>query len=77
MNDAVIQLVPYDSRWAELFRAERDLLKNVLWSWLREPIEHIGSTAVPGLDAKPIIGIMAAVGTLEESLGAIDAGYWN
>jgi len=42
-------------------------------------VEHIGSTAVPGLSAKAVIDIMAPVASLQESLGAIGpaqgAGY--
>jgi GrpB-like predicted nucleotidyltransferase (UPF0157 family) len=36
------------------------------------PIEHVGSTAIPGMPAKPVIDIMAAVSTLEASRAAID-----
>ena len=70
-KDAPIQIVAYDSRWAGLFLEEREALHRVLSPWLTGPIEHIGSTAVPGLAAKPVIDIMAAVGSLEESSGAI------
>ena len=63
---------PYDPRWPELFEAERRLLDDVLARWLVAPIEHIGSTAVPGLAAKPVIDIMAPVESLEASRGAIE-----
>jgi len=69
--DAPIRLVAYDPQWARLFNVERAALQVALAPWLKGPIEHIGSTAVPGLSAKPIIDIMAAVGTLEESRAAI------
>jgi GrpB-like predicted nucleotidyltransferase (UPF0157 family) len=72
-KDAPIQLVAYDSQWPRLFLEERQALLRVLSPWLQGPIEHIGSTAVPGLAAKPVIDIMAAVGTLEESRRAITA----
>jgi GrpB-like predicted nucleotidyltransferase (UPF0157 family) len=72
-EDASIRLVAYDPEWARLFREARDALQRVLSPWLTGPIEHIGSTAVPGLAAKPVIDIMAAVGTLEESRDAIVA----
>jgi len=71
--DAPIRLVDHDPRWARLFNVERAALQVVLAPWLKGPIEHIGSTAVPGLPAKPIIDIMAGVGTLEESRSAIAA----
>jgi GrpB-like predicted nucleotidyltransferase (UPF0157 family) len=45
----------------------------VLGPYLAGPIEHVGSTAVPGLRAKPIIDIMAGVASLDASRGAIEA----
>lgn len=72
-EDAPIKIVAYDSQWARLFLEEREALRRVLSPWLKGPIEHIGSTSVPGLSAKPVIDIMAAVGTLEESKGTIPA----
>ena len=53
--------------------AERDLLAPVLEQWLVGPIEHVGSTAVPGLAAKPVIDIMAPVKELESSRAALKA----
>ena len=47
--------------------------------WLAGSIEHIGSTAVPGLAAKPVVDIMAGVESLEASRPALarleDCGY--
>jgi GrpB-like predicted nucleotidyltransferase (UPF0157 family) len=71
--DAPIELVAYQSGWPALFSAEATTLSAVLSPWLVGPIEHIGSTAVPGLMAKPIIDIMAPVRSLSESRGAIEA----
>jgi GrpB-like predicted nucleotidyltransferase (UPF0157 family) len=64
---------PCDSAWPKRFESERLLLAPVLAPWLVGPIEHVGSTAVPGLAAKPIIDIMAAVQDLPSSLAAIEA----
>lgn len=72
-KDASIRLVPYDSRWAQLFLEESVALERVLSPWLAGPIEHIGSTAVPDLAAKPVIDIMAGVESLEGSKEAIVA----
>ncbi len=72
-EDAPISLVDHDPQWARLFCEEKESLERALSPWLAGPIEHIGSTAVPGLMAKPVIDIMAAVGTLEGSRGAIVA----
>ena len=57
-------VVPYDPRWPELFERERAVLSAVLPAGAR--IEHVGSTAVPGLAAKPIIDIMVGVSDLAE-----------
>jgi GrpB-like predicted nucleotidyltransferase (UPF0157 family) len=46
----------YDPRWPQLFETLRSRISAALGS-LRVAIEHIGSTAVPGLAAKPIIDI--------------------
>lgn len=69
--DASIQIIAYDPNWAQSFLQERDTLVRVLKPWLKGPVEHIGSTAVPGLAAKPVIDIMAAVESLEASSDAI------
>ena len=71
--DAAIQVVPYDPRWPASFEAERVRLAAALRPWLTGPIEHMGSTAVPGLAAKPVIDIMAPVASLAGAMGVIDA----
>jgi GrpB-like predicted nucleotidyltransferase (UPF0157 family)/maleate cis-trans isomerase len=71
--DAVVEIVSYDPEWPARFDEERATLLHVLRPWLTGPIEHIGSTAVPGLVAKPVIDIMAGVQTLDASRPAIAA----
>lgn len=56
-----IVIVPYDARWPELFEAQRGRVAAVLAPVLVGAVEHIGSTAVPGLPAKPIIDMLARV----------------
>jgi GrpB-like predicted nucleotidyltransferase (UPF0157 family) len=73
MPEAPIEVVDYTPQWVELFALERDALARELKTWLVGRPEHIGSTAVPGLAAKPIIDIMAPVASLEASLPAIEA----
>ena len=68
-----IRIVAYDPSWPALFEVESELLKIALQPWLAGPVEHVGSTAVPGLCAKPTIDIMAAVESLEASRDAIQA----
>lgn len=64
---------PYDPAWPAKFEAEKRALIQVLEPWIVGPIEHIGSTAVPGLPAKPVIDIMGAVRDLSSSKPAIEA----
>jgi GrpB-like predicted nucleotidyltransferase (UPF0157 family) len=73
MADEPVHLVPYDPRWPRRFEEERMLLEGALAPWIVGPIEHIGSTAVPELLAKPIIDIMVGVRDLPSSLDARDA----
>lgn len=51
-----VVLVPYDPRWPRMFDEQADAIREVL-AGQRITIEHVGSTAVPGLAAKPIIDI--------------------
>ena len=57
-----VHLTDYDERWPALFAAERSRLGQAL-NLHAEQIEHIGSTAVRGLSAKPIIDVMLGVDT--------------
>jgi len=63
-------VVPYSYEWPTLFEAERLVLEEVLAPWLSGGIHHVGSTAVPGLAAKPIIDMIAGVRDLEGALAA-------
>jgi GrpB-like predicted nucleotidyltransferase (UPF0157 family) len=56
----------YSSNWPEKYSNEKELLKLKLGDLIYE-IEHIGSTAIPGISAKPIIDIMAAVKSLPDA----------
>lgn len=73
MHEAKIEVVPYSSAWPRRFASEFASLTAALQPWLAGTIEHIGSTAVPGLAAKPVIDIMAPVRGLAESRAAIPA----
>lgn len=72
-GEASIELADYDASWPLRFADERALLRDVLAPWLAGEIEHIGSTAVPGLVAKPVIDLMAPVRSLQDSREAIAA----
>src|SRR5262249_9434921 len=60
----MIDIVPYDPRWPRDFEIERDRIQGALGSMALR-IDHNGSTAVPGLAAKPIIDIQVSVASLE------------
>lgn len=59
-----VTIVPYDAAWPELFRQEAKHLRACLPPQLIRRIEHFGSTAVPGLAAKPIIDMLVEVTSL-------------
>lgn len=65
----IIEIVPYQSDWPRAFATEAAALSARVPAF-RE-IEHIGSTAVPGLAAKPVIDMMAAVLDLAEAERAL------
>ena len=56
-----VEIVPYDPAWPGLFAEEVARLRAALPADLIGRIEHFGSTAVPGLAAKPIIDILVTV----------------
>ena len=78
-SEASVEIVDYNPSWPERFEEESAELRRALAAWLVGPIEHIGSTAISGLAAKPVIDIMAGVETLDASRPAIaamaDLGY--
>ena len=73
-----LEVVGYDDRWPEIF-AEHQARLSAALRGVPVEIEHIGSTSVPGLPAKPIIDIVVAVDDItaeEDYLDAIvAAGY--
>jgi GrpB-like predicted nucleotidyltransferase (UPF0157 family) len=77
MTEHPITVVPYDPQWQAQFERERRALARIFPASVA--IEHIGSTAVTGLGAKPVIDIMIGVDRLSvvvERVAAIeDLGY--
>ncbi|HEX3096961.1 MAG TPA: GrpB family protein [Usitatibacter sp.] len=61
----MIELVAYDPGWPGLFRAEARRIREAFGA-LAMRIEHVGSTAVPGLAAKPVIDIQVSVASLAD-----------
>lgn len=60
LQRGIVKLVPYDPEWPRLFNEEKTKIQGVLGADVLG-IEHIGSTAIPGMDAKPILDLMMAV----------------
>jgi GrpB-like predicted nucleotidyltransferase (UPF0157 family) len=63
MADRVI-IVPYDPHWPELFSRLGAAMRSALGD-VALRIDHIGSTAIPGLDAKPILDVQISVAAFE------------
>jgi GrpB-like predicted nucleotidyltransferase (UPF0157 family) len=73
-----IEVVDYDPEWPRLFEREADRIRAVLGKRAVQ-LEHVGSTSVPGLAAKPIIDIMLVVPDSGDELAYVPdleaAGY--
>jgi GrpB-like predicted nucleotidyltransferase (UPF0157 family) len=65
--DERVSLHDYDPAWPAMFQLEADRLAEALAPWITGGVHHVGSTAVPGLSAKPIIDIMIGVADLESA----------
>jgi len=63
----IIEVVPYDRRWPDRFSEEAEALEEVFGMEI-VAIHHVGSTAIPGIRAKPIIDVLVEV----RDLGRID-----
>jgi len=80
-----VRLTEYDTRWVKMYEDETRLLKAILGEEII-CFEHFGSTAVPGMKAKPVIDMMIMVRDIETidrfstrmvSLGYDAAGEWG
>jgi len=76
MSDLGVQrgkviVVPFDSSWKKEFEKEKEKLLDTFGNKIIN-IEHIGSTAIPGLCAKPIIDINVAIHSLEQAQSFIE-----
>ena len=60
VHDGTIDLADYDPAWPGVFTGESDRIRSTLGDVARA-LEHVGSTSVPGLAAKPIIDIVLVV----------------
>jgi GrpB-like predicted nucleotidyltransferase (UPF0157 family) len=65
-----VRLLPYDPAWAAQYESERQQVAAALGDLAAE-IHHVGSTAVPGLPAKPVIDLLVALPRLEQAAECI------
>ena len=80
LESGVVRLAPYDPAWPRLYAAEAGRLLDALARHgVSLTLEHTGSTAIPGLAAKPIVDILAGLRNEDDRPSAIqaivDAGY--
>ena len=73
MGDTAVIIADADSRWPEMYAQEEARIRAALPPDLVTSVEHVGSTAVPGLAAKPIIDILVGVPSLERGEQATPA----
>lgn len=64
LERGTVELEPHRSEWKTAYESEADRLRRVVGDRIRE-FEHVGSTAVDGLPAKPIIDVLGLVDSLE------------
>lgn len=65
LERGTVELVPYRPEWADRYEAEIERLEAIAGDRLLD-FEHVGSTAVEGLSAKPIIDLLAVVADLDD-----------
>ena len=65
----------YDPVWPSRFVEERGRVEEAIGRWL-VGVEHVGSTAIPGLDAKPVIDVMAGLGTMADADHCVELLVW-
>ena len=80
LENGTVRVVAYDRAWPQLFTAEAERLRSRFAEARVEiALEHTGSTAIPGLAAKPIIDILAGhpkgAGVAEHIALLVDSGY--
>lgn len=63
LEAGMVRLRPYTSRWAQLFAVEEPAIRAALGS-LALDVQHVGSTSIPGLMAKPILDIAVGLDRL-------------
>ena len=78
LKSGKVKLLSYNPEWVKIFRKEEKILRNVIGD-IEVNIQHVGSTAIPGIPAKPIIDIIIGVSSpkdVEKCIKPLEkAGY--
>ena len=73
-----VEVVPYNHQWPQMFEDEASKIKTIMNEIMVE-IDHIGSTSIPGMSAKPVIDILVEVNSIEKvdsyNQEMMDLGY--
>jgi GrpB-like predicted nucleotidyltransferase (UPF0157 family) len=71
LERGIVRLAPYTNHWQRLFEEEKVRIQTVIGRWVLD-IQHVGSTAIPGIVAKPILDIGVAVESFEKASVCIE-----
>ncbi len=67
LEQGQVRLVAYTPQWAQLYALEESRIRAAL-AGLAQDVQHVGSTAIPGLKAKPILDIAVGIPRLDTAL---------
>ena len=66
LKRGTVKLVPHNPKWEKLFEKEKKVLEKKLGNLVID-IEHVGSTSVPGISAKPVIDILVGIKSMTDA----------
>lgn len=69
--EGTVRLIDSDARWPDLYRMEEARLRAAIGPMI-VAIEHFGSTAIPGIKAKPILDILVGIAHFEDGPGLVE-----
>src|SRR6266850_5909242 len=67
LENNLVRLIEYTPLWADLYREEEEQIMAAIGHLIID-LQHIGSTSIPGIKAKPILDMMAGVAQLDKAL---------
>ncbi len=70
LEKGMVKLAPYSEEWKLVFESEKAILQAAVGAYILD-IQHVGSTSIPGMLAKPIVDIAIAVADFEEARACI------